>query len=153
MRKAKKQREDKKMKHRKFSVMAVALATGLCLAPLNSRKVYADPACSNKTLRGSFGTYRTGNTSAGPLAAVGHITFDGDGNSMSTQSISRNGVFTFDVSNSGLYVVEPDCTGKFLTPTGDEVARIVVVDGGNEVFLLSETPGNAVYAVSKKIAP
>src|SRR5215467_6272700 len=148
----KKQREEKKMKHRKFSVTAVALAAGLCLAPLNSRTVYADLACSNKTLNGSFGFYRAGNTSVGPLAAVGFITFDGNGNFMATQSISRNGVFTFDSSSSSSYELEPDCTGKLFTPTGDEVARLVVVDGGNEVYMLSGTPGSAVYVVAKKIA-
>ena len=44
-----------------------------------------------------------------------------------------------------------DCTAKFLTDTGDEVARVLIVDGGNEFYELSETSGNAVYGVGKKI--
>jgi hypothetical protein len=37
--------------------------------------------------------------------------------------------------------------------TGIEVARVVVVDGGNEIYLFSESAGNAVYGVGKKIHP
>ena len=49
------------------------------------------------------------------------------------------------------YEVAADCTAKFLTDTGDEVARASIVDGGNEFYELSETLGNAVYGVGKKI--
>ena len=36
-------------------------------------------SCSNATLNGTYGFYRTGTSSVGPLAAVGLITFDGAG--------------------------------------------------------------------------
>ena len=39
-----------------------------------------------------------------------------------------------------------------LTDTGVEVARVLIVDGGNEIYLFSETTGNAVYGVGKKIS-
>ena len=87
----------------------------------------------------------------GPLAAVGILFFDGNGNVSGSQSISRNGVFTFDAAISGLYEVAADCTARFLTDTGDEVARVHIVDGGKEFYELSETSGNAVYGVAKKI--
>ena len=51
----------------------------------------------------------------------------------------------------GPYEVAADCTAKFLTDTGVEVARVLIVDGGNEIYLFSETTGNAVYGVGKKI--
>jgi hypothetical protein len=38
-----------------------------------------------------------------------------------------------------------------LTDTGVEVARVLIVDGGNEIYLFSESTGNAVYGVGKKI--
>jgi hypothetical protein len=133
----------------------VALASGLLLAASHFQGVHADDrherACSNKTLNGSYGNYRSGTTSAGPLAAVGILFFDGNGNASGSQSISGNGVFTFDAAISGLYEVAADCTAKFLTDTGDEVARVVIVDGGNEFYQLSETAGNPVYGVAKKI--
>jgi hypothetical protein len=34
---------------------------------------------------------------------------------------------------------------------GVEVARVVIVDGGKEFYEFSETAGNAVYGVGKKI--
>jgi hypothetical protein len=110
-----------------------------------------DRACTNASLRGSYGFYRTGSTSTGPLAAVGIIVFDGEGNATATQSISRNGVFTFDVTAPATYEVAEDCTGKEFLPNGVEFARLVVVDGGKGFYLFSETAGNTVYGVGTKI--
>jgi hypothetical protein len=47
--------------------------------------------------------------------------------------------------------VAADCTAKFLTDTGTEVARVVIVDEGNGFYEFSESAGNAVYGVGKKI--
>ena len=89
------------MKRWKLSVAMVGLATGLLLSTLNIRQFMRtvdmkEPA-QNKTLKGSYGFYRNGTTSTGPLAALGILFFDGNGNVSGSQSISRNGVFTFDV--------------------------------------------------------
>jgi hypothetical protein len=144
------------MKQSKVSVAMVGLAMGLLFGSSCIPRAHADDqherACSNKTLRGSFGFYRNGTTSTGPLAAVGILFFDGNGNVSGSQSISRNGVFTFDVAiPPAPYEVAADCTAKFLTDTGIEVARVLIVDRGNEIYLLSESAGNAVYGVGKKI--
>ena len=143
------------MKLKIRSLLTLALATGLLLNPSHIRRAHADDqhqkACSNKTLNGSFGTYRTGSTSTGPLAALGILFFDGNGNVSGSQNISRNGIFTFDAPISGPYEVAADCTAKFLMDNGVEVARVVIVDGGKEFYEFSETAGNAVYGVGKKI--
>jgi hypothetical protein len=143
------------MKPRMSSVAMFALAIGLLLPSSHLQRVHADDrhakACSNRTLKGSYGFYRSGSTSTGPLAGVGIFSFDGNGNVSGSQSISRNGVFTFDAPILGPYEVAADCTAKFLTDTGVEIARVVIVDSGNEVYFLSETAGNAVYGVGKKI--
>jgi hypothetical protein len=129
----------------------------LLLSTSHIRRADADDqhqkACSNKTLNGSFGTYRTGSTSTRPLAALGILFFDGNGNVSGSQNISRNGIFTFDAPISGPYEVAADCTARFLMDNGVEVARVVIVDGGKEFYELSETAGNAVYGVGKKIHP
>ena len=143
------------MKLKIRSQLTLALATGLLLTTSNTHRVHADDqhqkACSNKTLNGSFGTYRTGSTSTGPLASLGILFFDGNGNVSGSQNISRNGVFTFDNPISGPYEVAADCTARFLMDNGVEVARVVIVDGGKEFYEFSETAGNAVYGVGKKI--
>ena len=145
------------MKRWNFSLTMVGLATGLLLNLSQLPQVHADDqherACSNKTLKGSYGTYRTGSTSTGPLAALGILFFDGNGNVSGSQNISRNGIFTFDAPISGPYEVAADCTARFLMDNGVEVARVVIVDGGKGFYEFSETAGNAVYGVGKKIHP
>jgi len=145
------------MKSKIRVLLTLTLATGLLLSTSTVPRAHAhdqhQKACSNKTLNGSYGSYRTGTTSTGPLASLGILFFDGNGNATGSQNISRNGVFTFDNPISGPYEVAADCTAKFFTDTGVEVARVVIVDGGNEIFLFSETAGNAVYGVAKKIHP
>lgn len=112
--------------------------------------------CSNATLNGTYGFYRTGTTSVGPLAAVGLATFDGTGaHSPAIQTIRKNGITTRDLfadpALDGPYEVNPDCTGRFLNPDGSAVGHFVVVDGGKEIFAISLTPGNSVTGVFRKI--
>ena len=143
------------MKPRKISIAAVALASGLLFSISHIQGAHADDrherACSNKTLKGSYGSYRTGNGSMGPTAGVGRLTFDGNGNSSGLQNISRNGTFVFDNPVLGTYEVAEDCTGRFIDTMGNEVSRIVIVDDGKEFYGLSLTAGTAIYGVWKKI--
>jgi hypothetical protein len=113
-------------------------------------------ACSVATLNGAYGFFRTGITSAGPLAAVGIATFDGKGGSTARQTIRKNGITVADLFTdpalSGPYQVDPDCAARFLNPDGSVFAHAVVVDGGNELFILSLSDANDVYGVMKKIS-
>ena len=108
-------------------------------------------ACSVATLEGSYGFYRTGSTSVGPLAAVGVVTFDGNGVASLRQTVRRNGITTQDLFTdpaiSDAYEVDPDCTGRFVGPG----SHFVIVDGGKELFGLSLVSGSSVYGVWKKI--
>jgi len=113
-------------------------------------------SCSNATLNGTYGFYRTGTTSVGPLAAVGLGTFDGTGaHSPARQTIRKNGVTTRDLfadpAVDGPYEVDPDCAGRFLNFDGSVAGHFVVVDGGKEIFAISLTPGNSVIGVFRKI--
>ena len=109
--------------------------------------------CSVASLNGSFGFYRTGSTSAGPLAALGMFTFDGKGTVSGSQSISRNGTFQYDVVIAPApYMVNADCSGKLVAPDRvTEIGRLVVTDDGNGLYILSESNGNAVYGVGRKV--
>jgi hypothetical protein len=143
------------MEPRTISIAAIALASGLLFSISQIAGVDGNDrhkgGCSNKTLKGSYGSYRTGNGSMGPAAGVGRITFDGNGNSSGLQNISRNGTFIFDNPTLGTYEVDEDCTGRFIDTMGNEVSRIVVVDDGKEFYGLSLTAGTAIYGVWKKI--
>jgi len=111
--------------------------------------------CSVATLNGAYGFFRTGATAVGPLAAVGIATFDGKGASTARQTIRKNGVTTEDLFADppleGPYEVDSDCAARFLNPDGSVFAHAVIVDGANELFILSLSNGNSVYGVMKKI--
>lgn len=113
-------------------------------------------ACSVASLKGAYGFFRTGTTSARPLAAVGIATFDGTGAvSAARQTIRKNGVTTQDLFTGptlpGPYEVDSDCAGRFLNSDGTVFGHFVVVDGGKELFILSLSDANDVYGVMKKI--
>lgn len=116
-----------------------------------------DESCSNATLNGAYGFFRTGTTAVGPLAAVGIATFDGTGAvGTARQTIRKNGVTTSDLFASptavGPYEVDPNCAGRLLNPDGSVAGHFVIVDGGNELFNISLFNGNSVYGVFKKIS-
>jgi hypothetical protein len=138
-----------------ISKSAIGLGSALLCATSFATNVQAESkaVCSNASLKGSFGFYRTGATSAGPLAALGILHFDGKGTVSGSQSISRNGAFQFDIVVApSPYIVNEDCTGRFITADGiTEIARIVVTSGGKGLYVFSESPGNAVYGVGRKI--
>ncbi len=132
---------------------AIAVGVLVGLAPtLQAGEQKADKPCSNATLKGTFGFYRTGTVDQGTggLAALGILHFDGNGNATVSQSISRNGDYSFDSEGSFTYQVDRDCTGKgFLD--GEEFTRIVVTEDGRGLYMMSESDGNAVHGVGTKI--
>ena len=113
-------------------ILAVTLVSALALvaSPALANSGRKRNVCSLKSVNGSYGFYRTGNTPDGPLAALGIFTFDGRGHASGSQSISRNGDYNFDISFDFLYEVNDDCTGRGLTTDGDEFFRLVAMDDG-----------------------
>jgi hypothetical protein len=93
------------------------LLAGIVVLATNAQ---AEPkGCTSASLDGTFGFYRTGATPAGPLAALGVLSFDGKGTVSGSQSISRNGAFQFDIVIAPApYAVNADCTGRLVAPTG-----------------------------------
>jgi hypothetical protein len=127
------------------------------LLPKAQAQANHQSSCSNASLKGTFGFYRTGTIRAGTpqtgaLAAVGIITFDGTGTATGHQDISRNGVFELNLAGSISYQVNPECTFQFIDPSdGTVFADGVIVRGGTEIYGLSLVPGNAVLEVGKKL--
>lgn len=154
-------------------VMKLSLTTGLVCSTLlvgfsdkhavsfvssvHAQELEDSAVCSVATLNGTYGFFRTGTTAIGPLAAVGIATFDGTGAvATARQTIRKNGVTTSDLFSDppleGPYEVDPDCTARFLTSDGTVFAHAVIVDGGNELFIMSLSNGNSVYGVMKRIS-
>jgi hypothetical protein len=105
--------------------------------------------CSEATLNGLYGFYKTGTTPDGPIAAVGTIKADGKGNLTNRETSSRNGKKAFRILNLEMKIA-PDCTTKSYVD-GKQATTGVIVDNGNQFFLLSVVPGNTYYLVAEKI--
>jgi len=122
------------------------------VAKVHAEENEMNRTCTNASLNGPYGYYRTGTTPSGPVAAVGILTYDGKGFGTAQQTVSRNGVFHQDLGLAGPYQVNSDCTGTLFATDGvTAIAQIVLVNEGEEVFVLGALPGNTVYAVQKRI--
>jgi hypothetical protein len=113
-----------------------------------------EPACTERTIRGSYGFTFIGARPASPAPGapivegrgVGIRTFDGQGNF--TSVVSVKGVNTpalLDQTDSGTYKMNPDCTGTAYVfvpgmpgPAGE--FRFVVVDNGRQIFFTLVSP-------------
>ena len=138
--------------HRVSTLSRVVAAGLLLLASSMARADDNGPRpCTNATLKGTYGFYRTGPGFSGPVTAVGHVTFDGRGNLTLIQDAVRNGEPSFDEEGSGTYQVDADCRAHGYDQDGDEISRSIIVDGGNTYYFISVT-GNNVYGVATKIS-
>ena len=126
--------------------ITLGLLSGL-LPELGAQEVHGGPACSNATLEGTYGFYRTGTAPYGAVAAQGIHWFDGEGGWQMVMNISRNGEISQDEFWQGGYSVSADCTGEI-----EGGARIVVVDDGNGFYAVSILEGGfTVYEVATRI--
>ena len=117
--------------------------------------------CSNATPRGGFAYTSTGTLLdsyvppplAGPFAEVGRQTFDGKGNTDATATSSANGNIV-QVTISGTYTVNPDCTGTMtlnVSPLGATVhVDFVIGDDGVEIRAIVPEAGVVESRVYRK---
>jgi hypothetical protein len=124
-----------------FYTAAVALCLGLIAAPLTAN---AD-ACSDMTLKGTFGfTFTTTPTVVKPdtVEVVGLFEFDGvgGGHVILTHAHSDGSVGGPD-TESMTYSVAPNCTFTFLRVPSSESYSAVIVGNGQEFFFI-ETSSN-----------
>ena len=116
--------------------------------------------CSNRTLRGSYGFTGSGFVVsppfppelAGPFAAAGVFSFDGNGTVSAVDTVSFNGRIRRRVI-TGNYMVEEDCRGS-ITDVDDlgnvRTIDLVIVENGKEVRIINTLPGTAITAVLRK---
>ena len=143
-------------------VFAVVFA--LSVAP----KAHAQ-ACSNATLRGSFGYTSVGtlvslpDAPVGPFAEVGRQTFDGNGKTHATATLSADGNIIQGLTGEGTtvdgtYLVNPDCTGSMTLnvtfPDGFGTALVhadfVIDKGGAEIRAIVTDSGAVESRVYRK---
>jgi hypothetical protein len=140
------------------SVILFAAAFTLGIVP---RAHAIDHKCSNATLQGSYGYTATGTLLpagapppfAGPFGEVGRQTFDGNGNTSGTATLSANGN-SANITVTGTYTVNPDCTGSMtvnVAPLGVTTHADFVIDNdGLQIRTISTDVGTVETRVYTK---
>jgi len=147
------------------TILASVFVIVLILGTVSRAQAAEGGGCSNASLRGSFGFTSTGTLLAlppplaGPFAEVGRQTFDGQGNTDGTATLTANGNLR-RVTWQGTYVVNPDCTGSmtlFVSPLGATVNLDFVIDDDQAELRAIATgptgtgvPGNVETRVYRK---
>jgi hypothetical protein len=141
-----------------FTIAAVA-ALALGFAP---KAKATDKGCSNATLQGTYAYTSTGSITnppdlAGPIAEVGAQTFDGNGSTAATATLSSAGTI-FPLVITGTYTVNQDCTGTFtlqvVSPFQTTVNVSFVIDNGGDEFQAMETnPGFVITRIGRRLYP
>ena len=141
------------------TTLIVIFAAAFVLGVLPRAQADEHRGCSEASLKGSFGFTSTGTLlalpppSAGPFAEIGRQTFDGNGNTDATATLSANGNIK-RVTVQGTYEVNPDCTGSmtlYVSPFGATVLLdFVIDDDGAELRAIITDAGAIESLVFKK---
>lgn len=145
------------------TTLVIVFATVFVLGNLPGAHAGEPGECSDASLTGSFGFTATGTLLAlpapfaGPFAEIGRQTFDGNGNTDATATLSANGNIVKGVTVQGTYVVNPDCTGSmtiYILPFGSTAdLDFVLDDDGTELRAIVTNAGAIESRVYKKQFP
>jgi len=116
-----------------FAVMTLAVAPQALKA--------SDAQCllGNATLHGSYTVFGTGTiVGVGPLTALGVHTWDGQGNTVATFTASVNGNIFPDITVTGTYSVNPDCTASLSESDGAHYNFVVSPDGNSATWIRTD---------------
>jgi len=141
------------------------IVCGLLVSSASARAESEDGACSNRTLRGDYGSTVEGLVLpapgvALPIRGVVMAHYDGDGNFTQVDHIVFNGIppTLKWTPGTGTYQVNADCTGTahIVVSTGGFVnVAFVVVRKGKEIHAVVtapfDGPARTVTAVSIKV--
>jgi len=103
----------------------------------------------NATLRGTYMSHGTGTVVGfGPVAAVGTIIYDGDGNLANPFTISLNGTIS-RMTQNGSYTMNRDCTGTVVQ--GGSHYDFVVAPDASTVFWIETDAGTVVTGTAVRM--
>ena len=87
----------------------------------------------------------------GQVAALGEHTWDGQGKTVATNTISANGTI-LHVTVTGTYTVNADCTASLAESDGSHY-RFVVAPDGNTASWIEIDPGTVVSGTEARLKP
>ncbi len=133
------------------------ILTGLFVLGLAPAVRAEEEECSLEDIEGTYAYTLSGTLTdgpnAGPVAAVGRLTFDGKGNISGRDTISINGHVTRGRTYEGTYVVNPDCTYSTIIIDSlgqQQIGDYVIVDR-NEVRAIRANDTNVVTLNLKRV--
>jgi hypothetical protein len=130
---------------RKSIRLVIAFVSLSFLGVVPNAQAKHDNECTQNNLNGAYGYFFTGSAvDIGPVAAVGLVTFDGEGNVSHKDALNTNGK-TIRRSGNGNYQVNSNCTGS-VAVTGDFGQfsfdfMIIPGSSGKEFSLIVTNPG------------
>ena len=75
----------------------------------------------------------------GGLTAVGEVTYDGNGHENAQYTASVNGTIYKGVAVTGVYSVNPDCTGSITESDGSHYDAVFAPDGSTVYWIRTDT--------------
>ena len=103
----------------------------------------------NATLSGTYMSHGTGTVvGVGPVAAVGTIIYDGDGNLINPFTVSFNGTIS-RITQTGSYTVNRDCTGTVVQ--GGAHYDFVVAPDASTVFWIETDAGTVLTGTAVRM--
>jgi hypothetical protein len=124
-------------KQMRFSYKAVVIASIsvlMSVTTMASSNGSAVKACSNRILKGDYGSSLNGTVNGLPFAAVNLVSADGDGHITGSGTIVLDGA-VIPSTFTATYVVNADCSGSFQSDSGT-MENIVVSRDGRLVQLI-----------------
>ena len=125
---------------KKLLASCALAAMSFALAPLAAMAAEAQCPLRNATLHGTYVVSGTGTiVGVGPIAAVGEHTYDGQGHTVATYTLSVNGTIIKGVTVTGTYTVNPDCTMSLAESDGSTYDFVVAPDGRTTTWINTGT--------------
>ena len=139
----------------------LAIACALLATGVSAQADSGDKNCSNRTLNGNYGGRSEGSLLPAPgvslpFRALTMTRFDGRGNLTWVEHTVINGALVgsdWSTTASGIYAVNPDCTGTATVNTPNSpvplVLGLIIVKNGNEVDMVLDS--DAILSVFTKV--
>jgi len=130
----------------------VLAATTVAMASLTAKAADARCPLLNATLNGTYVVSGSGTiTGVGQVTALVEHTWDGQGHTVATNTISANGNI-LHVTVTGTYTVNPNCTASLAESDGTHY-KFVVAPDGNTASWIEIDPGTVVRGTEVRLKP
>jgi hypothetical protein len=127
-------------------VLTAAALSAVTTAPVMGQT----SGCTLAAVKGSYGLVANGTIlGVGPFAAAGILTTNGAGSFAYSFTQNVNGVVSSGTV-PGTYTLDSNCSGTATFANGETFAA-VVVNGGQEIDLISTTPSSVQSVVAKRV--